>query len=391
MPVAFNPPPFPTADTAVAAAADSSAATTSPPADAFALLLLAAGGDLAAAAGKNAGAAAARNRLLDVQGGRILADEKGILTRVRPRESLIPIELAKRDDTAGPVPVPNGDNSLDPAAMTAALSAAIASGLATDAPAARSGIAGGPEASATSSVAVSGTPSAALLNAVSGAPGDRSRAGLQRDAGRVDPGLLDAPATLPTTIDLRSNVALAASEASKQLLGELPIKPKEGPDLTGSSVSAAAAFVAQQPLDAQTAIAHTIDTPVTAPGWESEFASKLSQVVMLRNDRAQFHLHPADLGPVDVQISFAADQAVVLITAAHAATRDALEQALPYLRDMLAQQGITLGQASVQSERNPGDPGGSRRDDAIPSPLSQGSPDATIHAVRLRGLVDVFV
>jgi flagellar hook-length control protein FliK len=112
---------------------------------------------------------------------------------------------------------------------------------------------------------------------------------------------------------------------------------------------------------------------------------------MLRNDRAEFHLHPAELGPVDVQISFASDQAVVLITAANATTRDALEQALPHLRDMLAGQGIALGQASVQGERNPADPRGASRGDALPSvDVAQRTADVTVRALQLKGLVDVF-
>ena len=151
------------------------------------------------------------------------------------------------------------------------------------------------------------------------------------------------------------------------------------------------AFASGQPATAAVPTAiHTIDTPVTAPGWEGEFAGKLTQVVMLRNDRADFHLHPAELGPVNVQISFASDQAVVLITAADATTRSALEQALPHLRDMLADQGIALGQASVQGERNPADPGGGRGEAPPSGVAAQDTPDAAVRAVALRGLVDVF-
>jgi flagellar hook-length control protein FliK len=50
---------------------------------------------------------------------------------------------------------------------------------------------------------------------------------------------------------------------------------------------------------------------------------------------------------VSVRIEMRADQASVQIVAASPETRSALEQSLPQLRDLLATQGITLGQASV--------------------------------------------
>jgi flagellar hook-length control protein FliK len=140
---------------------------------------------------------------------------------------------------------------------------------------------------------------------------------------------------------------------------------------------------------------HTIETPVAAPGWAGELGGKLAQIIMLRNDRAEFHLHPAELGPIDIRISFASDQAVVLITAVHVTTRDALEQALPQLRDMLADQGIALGQATVQGERNPTDQGGAPQGRAAEAEAEADADaarglEATIRTVRLKGLVDVF-
>jgi flagellar hook-length control protein FliK len=96
-----------------------------------------------------------------------------------------------------------------------------------------------------------------------------------------------------------------------------------------------------------------IATPVGAPGWGAEVAQKVAQVIFLRSETAEIRLNPPQLGPVDVRISFATDQPSVLITAPDPTTRSALEQALPHLRDLLAQQGITLGQASVQGERQP--------------------------------------
>jgi flagellar hook-length control protein FliK len=91
----------------------------------------------------------------------------------------------------------------------------------------------------------------------------------------------------------------------------------------------------------------TIAAPAFTPGWQDEAVSKLAHIVLSRNERAELKLNPAELGPVNVRVEMKADQATVTIVAASPDTRSALEQSLPQLRDLLAGQGITLGQASV--------------------------------------------
>jgi flagellar hook-length control protein FliK len=69
---------------------------------------------------------------------------------------------------------------------------------------------------------------------------------------------------------------------------------------------------------------------------------------------AELHLNPPHLGPLDVVLKVSGDQATALFTSPHAAVRDVVEQALPQLRDMLAGNGITLGNATV-SDQSPRD------------------------------------
>lgn len=138
----------------------------------------------------------------------------------------------------------------------------------------------------------------------------------------------------------------------------------------------------------------TIETPVGAPGFTAAVADKLGQLILVKNEHAELHLHPSETGPIDVRINVVADQATLSITAPHAATRDALEQALPQLRDALAQQGITLGQATVQSE-------GQRREalqrearspraDVKAAMIAPIATSASPPALRIDRLVDVF-
>jgi len=65
---------------------------------------------------------------------------------------------------------------------------------------------------------------------------------------------------------------------------------------------------------------------------------------------AQLHLNPPDLGPLKIAISLDQSQASAQFFSAHASVREALEVAMPRLREMLADSGITLGNTSVGAE-----------------------------------------
>ena len=94
----------------------------------------------------------------------------------------------------------------------------------------------------------------------------------------------------------------------------------------------------------------TIAAPVGQPGFAEEVAGKLVHVV-LRQDRAELRLNPAELGPVQIRIDVDGSSTQLTIVATQPATREALEHALPHLRELLAAHGIALGQASVHDGR----------------------------------------
>jgi flagellar hook-length control protein FliK len=62
---------------------------------------------------------------------------------------------------------------------------------------------------------------------------------------------------------------------------------------------------------------------------------------------AEIRLNPQHLGPVSVRVNVADDQATVVFTAQHAATREALEASIPKLREMMAAQQLNLVEVSV--------------------------------------------
>jgi flagellar hook-length control protein FliK len=63
--------------------------------------------------------------------------------------------------------------------------------------------------------------------------------------------------------------------------------------------------------------------------------------------RAEIRLNPANLGPIEVRIDMDNDQVNVAFTSRHAEVREAVEQALPRLREMLEEKGLNLSDADV--------------------------------------------
>jgi flagellar hook-length control protein FliK len=60
-------------------------------------------------------------------------------------------------------------------------------------------------------------------------------------------------------------------------------------------------------------------------------------------------LNPPDLGPLQIELKVENSLATASFTAAQPEVRQALESAMPKLRDMLGEAGIQLGQTSVSA------------------------------------------
>lgn len=137
------------------------------------------------------------------------------------------------------------------------------------------------------------------------------------------------------------------------------------------------------------------------PAWTEGFSDRV--VWMAKNDiqTAELRLNPAELGPIDVTLTLSGDdkaQATVQFSAAHATTREAIETALPRLREMMQESGITLGQAGVDANTSQA-PDGDRHQQggSHPARLAMQSETATGTAAlpagtrsQGRGLVDTF-
>lgn len=82
-----------------------------------------------------------------------------------------------------------------------------------------------------------------------------------------------------------------------------------------------------------------------------ELAEKVTLLMGQKWQEAEIQLEPHGLGRLRIQLTIDQDQqANVHFVVQHGQTRELVEQALPRLRDMLAGQGLQLGQSTVQHQ-----------------------------------------
>lgn len=154
--------------------------------------------------------------------------------------------------------------------------------------------------------------------------------------------------------------ASEASEAGKNLpiLGD---KRDEAANLATTSTDSEAgknvnfAVTLSQHLAApkvgdKNASTESVATHLRDAGWSQDFGSKIVWMAKNEQQSAQLNINPPQLGPVQISLNLSGDQVSAVFASPHAEVRQAIQDALPQLREMLAGAGIDLGQANVGSQ-----------------------------------------
>ena len=148
--------------------------------------------------------------------------------------------------------------------------------------------------------------------------------------------------TMATSVHVSSEAmanALAVSGAS----GETAARISGGNELAFN-------LPAPQPIAAATgaSLPSSIGTPVSHPAWPSQLGQQLVQLIQRGGEQhVQMKLHPAELGPLSISLKMTEHGAQAQFLSAHAQVRQVIEQAIPQLREALAEQGISLSDTSV--------------------------------------------
>lgn len=107
---------------------------------------------------------------------------------------------------------------------------------------------------------------------------------------------------------------------------------------------------------AEAAASNQLQARVGTNAWEQQLGQKVVWMVAGGDQSASLTLNPPDLGPLQIVLNVSNDQASVSFMAAEPETRQAIEDAMPKLRETMSEAGIMLGEASVstgtQDQRN---------------------------------------
>lgn len=167
------------------------------------------------------------------------------------------------------------------------------------------------------------------------------------------------------------------------------------------------AQMAQQPATSGSAKATSVSTlsnTVGSPAWTQEIGDRVVWMANQKDSRAELVLNPPQLGRIEVSVTMNGDQATANFVSANSSVREALENALPRLREVLADAGIQLGQAQVgadtssqwarqdETRHNAGGSSRSDADDTITTGVTSGSGSlsGTAWLRQGNGLVDAF-
>ena len=82
--------------------------------------------------------------------------------------------------------------------------------------------------------------------------------------------------------------------------------------------------------------------------WDNQVSQRIVYMVG-KEQAATLTLNPPDLGPVQIVLNVTNDQATVAFSSDQLDVRQALENALPRLREMMSESGIALGNATVDA------------------------------------------
>ena len=94
-----------------------------------------------------------------------------------------------------------------------------------------------------------------------------------------------------------------------------------------------------------------IQTTVHNPNWGRAMGERIVWLVGQSKQGAEIRLNPPELGPLEVRVAVNQDQQASLVfNTQHSSVRDAIESALPRLREMLADQGLNLVDVDVRQD-----------------------------------------
>ena len=218
-------------------------------------------------------------------------------------------------------------------------------------------------ADTTESLSAGREGTATALPAMETAPSRRTQTASANAAQPAQDGRV-APAGRPSTSPALPQTSPAPDAASSSRPATMDTSPTPLPTAAvatgraeGGSFSLGMALPtsgAHSPVrtDGSPLLSSRIESPIHSAEFKEQFARQVAGVVVQGQDRAEIRLTPAELGPIRIRVSLNAEDAALDISAAHAATRAAIESSMSTLKQMLADHGLRLSDYRMDQGNN---------------------------------------
>ncbi|EOL8968845.1 flagellar hook length control protein FliK [Cronobacter dublinensis] len=238
-------------------------------------------------------------------------------------------------------------------------------------------------------------PTASLTQALGSAKSDAKTSAKSDDAATP---LTAAAATAPVSSQTAADVVAPVSTLDKTAADVSSTQVPHNLNLHALSSTTQSQQASAPVMTMPTA---QVTAPFGTPDWQNSVSQHISLFTRNGQQSAELHLHPEELGAVQISLKLDDNMAQIQMVSPHSHVRAALEAALPTLRTQLAESGIQLGQSNISSENfsgqqqqnNPQQSASSRggngfslggEDEAIAAPASLQA------AARGNGAVDIF-
>ncbi|PWS55675.1 flagellar hook-length control protein FliK [Pseudoalteromonas sp. meg-B1] len=115
---------------------------------------------------------------------------------------------------------------------------------------------------------------------------------------------------------------------------------------------------------------------------------RVTSMLSINNKEAEIRLDPPEMGSMQIRIRSDAEQAQINFVVQNQQAKEALEQSLPRLRELLMQQGLELGESSIsyggsspeQNEQQEGQPQGQMANNSSSDETNSEQPDKQTHS-----------
>ena len=152
----------------------------------------------------------------------------------------------------------------------------------------------------------------------------------------------------------RVQTASPSSDILDNLLSAIDMKAQAATDnkfTPALSLAGQGQTTSLQNSHTATGIYQSVMTDIPGSGdWDNSFSKQVVWMSQQHIRQAEIRLNPANLGSIEVSLKMDDDKLDVHFGSQHAQVRDAIEQAMPRLREMMKEQGLSLADTSVSEQ-----------------------------------------